>query len=366
MATLYKSPNPSPPWIDFTQDHHTESVHQCQRQLPFSAPVASEKLMTTDANDAPQPISDGKSGGKAGWALLGAAAVLAAGSIGYNVYDGGSSAEQVETSSDAPASLDELRAAAEEASDDAGPWSELAFAHFERGEFGDAATAYERAVEIDDSEAALWSALGEARAYASERDPLPAGALEAFEKAIELDPGDPRARYFMAVKQDLEEDHEGAISSWLTLLSETPPGAPWEGDLVRTIQQVGAINDIDIEQRLATVMDGRTPAVLVPGSGEAAGEAASDDLRGPTAQQVAEASRMTPGEQENMVAGMVASLEARLADEPQNLDGWVMLMRSRMTLGETGKARDALAAAIAANPGEEQELRAQAEQIGIR
>ncbi len=346
--------------------------------------------MTTDANDTPQaqtapdstpestetsnqgaaPITEqtsgGSSGGKAGWLLLGAAAVLAAGSIGYNVYEGGDAASETEVAADAPASLDELRAAADSSSDDAGPWSELAFAHFERGEFGDAAQAYERAVAIDDSEAVLWSALGEARAYASERDPLPAAALEAFERAIELDPSDPRARYFMAVKQDLEEDHEGAISSWLALLSETPPGAPWEGDLVRTIQQVGAINDIDIEQRLATVMEARTPQVLVPGSGEAAGDAASENLRGPSAQQVAEASRMTPGEQDSMVAGMVASLEARLQDEPQNLDGWVMLMRSRMTLGETGKARDALAAAIAANPGEETELRAQAEQLGIR
>ena len=322
--------------------------------------------MSTDTNNTAQASSDQKSGSKAGWILLGAAAVLAAGSIGYNVYDGGDSGEETEVTADAPPSIDELRAAAEASSDDAGPWSELAFAYFERGEYAQSAEAYERAVAIDGTEAVLWSALGEARAYASERDPLPAAALEAFEKALELDPGDPRARYFMAVKQDLEGDHDGAISSWLTLLSETPPGAPWEGDLVRTVQQVGAINDIDIEQRLATVMDARTPAVLVPGSGDVAGDAASASVRGPTAQQVAEASRMTPGEQDNMVAGMVASLEARLKNEPQDLDGWVMLMRSRMTLGETGKARDALEKAVAANPGEEEELRAQARQFGVQ
>lgn len=335
--------------------------------------------METDVKDTAEGSVTGKSGvepgvksgGKAGWILLGAAAVLAAGSIGYNVYDSGSSEAETEVADGSAPSLEELREAAEATSDDAGPWSELAFAQFERGEYGDAAESYERAVAIDGGEAVLWSALGEARAYASEggalpADPLPAEALEAFEKALELDPGDPRARYFMAVKQDLDGDAAGAITSWLTLLSESPPGAPWEGDLVRTIQQVGAINDIDIEQRLATVMETRGPTVLVPGSGDAAGEAASENLRGPTQQQVAEASRMTPGEQESMVAGMVASLEARLADEPQNLDGWVMLMRSRMTLGETGKARDALAAAIAANPGEADELRAQAEQIGIQ
>ena len=74
---------------------------------------------------------------------------------------------------------------------------------------------------------------------------------------------------------------------------------------------------------------------------------------------------MTPGEQENMIAGMVASLESRLEDDPSNLDGWVMLIRSRMTLGETGKAREALAKAVAANPDNADELRRQAAQLGI-
>ncbi|MFU7528493.1 tetratricopeptide repeat protein [Qipengyuania sp. ASV99] len=316
--------------------------------------------------DSPEGKSGGGTAGKAGWILLGAAAVLAAGSIGYNVYTGNDGEVEAVSADGALPTIDELRAVAEASEGDAGPWSELAFAHFERGEFAEAAQAYERAVSIDGSEAVLWSALGEARAYASERDPLPAAALEAFEKALELDPSDPRARYFMAVKQDLAKDHDGAISSWLELLSETPPGAPWEDDLVRTIQQVGAINDIEVEQRLATVLGSRTPAVLVPGSGSAAGEAASANLRGPTAQQVAEASRIPPGEQRSMAEGMVAQLESRLEDNPKNPDGWVMLMRSRMTLGEPAKASAALAAAIAANPGEADELRRQAEQIGVR
>ena len=321
--------------------------------------------MKSDANNSNGAAAEGTSGSKAGWILLGAAAILAAGSVGYNVYDGSDGDPEVADAADGLPSLEELRDAAEAADDDAGPWSELAFAHYERGEYSDSAEAYERAVTIDGSEAVLWSALGEARVYASERDPLPADALEAFEKALELDPSDPRARYFMAVKQDIEDDHEGAISSWLALLSDTPPGAPWEGDLVRTIQQVGAINNIDIEDRLATIMEARAPEVVFPGSGEVAGEQASSDLRGPSAQQVAEASRMAPGEQRTMAEGMVASLEARLENEPNNLDGWVMLMRSRMTLGEPAKAREALDNAVAANPAEADELRRQAELLGI-
>lgn len=312
----------------------------------------------------------GEAGGaRAGWWLLGAAALLAAGSIGYNVYSGQDGDDAPAVAEDAAPSIDDLRKAAENSDVDAGPWSELAFALYNNGEFADAAGAYERAVEIDSESAALWSALGESRAYASERDPLPPSALEAFERALELDPQDPRARYFLAVKQDIDGEHDAAIASWLSLLSETPPGAPWENDLVRTIQQVGAINDIDVEDRLATVMQARAPEVLIPGSGEAAGAlgdgASSPNVRGPDAAQVADASRMTPGEQQDMVAGMVASLEERLESEPNNLDGWVMLMRSRANLGQPGRARAALESAIAANPQEEAELRRQAGMLGI-
>jgi cytochrome c-type biogenesis protein CcmH len=297
--------------------------------------------------------------------------VLAAGSIGYNIYDGDTGEGKEPLAANAEPTIEELRAAAEASDDDARQWSELAFAHFERGEFADAASAYERAVAIDGDAAELWSALGEAwvmavDAASAAADPLPASAIDAFEKALKRDPSDPRARYFLAVKRDLDGDHRGAIAAWLDLLADTPPGAPWENDVVRTIQQVGAIHDIAVEDRLQTVIAARSPEIAIPGSGSAAGDAASPNVRGPTAQQVADASRMTPGEQENMVAGMVAGLEARLEDDPSNLDGWVMLMRSRMTLGETGRAREALAKAVAANPGNAEELRRQAAQLGIQ
>jgi cytochrome c-type biogenesis protein CcmH len=67
-----------------------------------------------------------------------------------------------------------------------------------------------------------------------------------------------------------------------------------------------------------------------------------------------------------MAEGMVARLEARLKDQPGNLDGWVMLMRSRITLGEPDKASAALKAAIAANPAAEGRLRQEAEVLGVR
>ena len=45
--------------------------------------------------------------------------------------------------------------------------------------------------------------------------------------------------------------------------------------------------------------------------------------------------------------------------------GWIMLMRSRMTLGETVKASTALKKAIAANPTESARLAKEAQLLGV-
>ncbi len=285
--------------------------------------------------------------------MLGVAAVVAVVSVGYNLRGDGGAADTAGASQEFPTSIDELRAAADASPSDARPWQELGFVHFERGEFAEAAEAYEGAVTRDDGQAVLWSALGEARVMASERDPLPPTALEAFRKALALDPEDPRARYFLNVQKDLEGDHQGAIKGWLDLLADTPAGAPWEEDLIRTIQQVGTINGIDVNAQLGTAMDARQ--IAKPSS-----------LPGPTQEQVAAAGAMRPSDQREMAEGMVARLEQRLKGDPGNLDGWLMLIRSRMTLGEPDKAKAALEAATRANPDHAANLRAEAGKLGVR
>jgi cytochrome c-type biogenesis protein CcmH len=234
-------------------------------------------------------------------------------------------------------------------------WSALASGYFETGQFEAAIVAYDSAVQLAPQRAALWSGRGEARIMASERDPMPSQAVADFEQSIKLDPRDPRARYFLAVKQDLGGDHSGAIESWLGLLADTPPGAAWEADLKRTIEQVGKINRIEVASRLAKV---RQPAPSLPPAARA--------IPGPTAQDLSQASALRPDEQREMAEGMVARLEARLKTDPRNIDGWIMLIRSRTTLGQSEQARTALAKALAANPASEAKLREQAALLGVR
>lgn len=286
-----------------------------------------------------------------------AAVLLLAGAVTWRLVasGGGEASSEAASGAQAPQSLEELRRQAEESPDDAAAWQQLAFAYFGQNMFAEAAEAYETAVGIEPESAVLWSALGESRVMASERDPMPPAALEAFRRAVAIDPADARARYFLAVAKDLSGDHDGAIGDWLALLADTPAGAPWENDLVRTITQVGQREGIDLGSRVDQAL--ATRAILpVPQVG---------GVPGPTQEQLAAASSIPPGEQQAMAEDMVARLAARLEGDPANVEGWIMLMRSYRTLGRDAEARAALERAMAANPAASSDLREAASALGL-
>ncbi len=287
------------------------------------------------------------------------AALVAAGSVGYRLYaDRAASAPVADAAGKGNASdaLAGLEARTRDHPDDAAAWQSLGWAYFSAERYGEAASAYRHATQIQPGTAILWSSLGESLVMASAREPMPAEALAAFRKAHELDAKDPRARYFLAVARDLTGDHKGAIADWLALLADTPPGAPWEADLRRTIEQVGKVNHIETAPLLAAVKQPAAPEAPV----------AAQAIPGPSREQMqAAAAAMTPAEQRQMAEGMVGQLEEKLKAEPGRVEGWLMLIRSRMSLGEPDKARAALDAAVKANPGAANELRAQAKALGV-
>lgn len=307
-----------------------------------------------------------------GWSLgrvvLMGAVGIAAVSIGYNVLHAPEEAKEpapsapatAQRTNDPEAVISGLQDRVGANPNDAEGWQMLGWAYFESGRHADAVRAYRHATKLVPGNATFWSSLGEAAVMASEHDPMPKEAADAFDKAIALDPKDPRARYFLAVRKDLTKDHEGAIRDWLALLADTPPGAPWEADLRRTIEQVGKINRIDVAGRLARVK----PTAPHPpmDSGMSMATAA---IPGPSREQMQAAAQLPKGQQDAMVEGMVASLEARLKANPANVDGWIMLMRSRMTLGETAKAAAAYTQARAANPAQAGRIKDEARILGV-
>lgn len=296
-----------------------------------------------------------KQGAIGRWALLGAG-VVAAFAVGLAVTREQKPAP-APVAVATPDTIEALEQRTEAQAQDVSAWRQLGAAYFERERYDDAARAYDRASALAPQTAAIWSALGEARVMASARDPMPGPAAAAFERALALDPKDPRARYFLAVKRDLAGDHAGAIGDWLALLADSPADAPWHTDLVRTVEQVGKIHKIDVAPRLAAAQ-AKAPAPTLP--------PAARGIPGPTAQDLAAAQAIPPGEQRQMAEGMVARLEARLKASPKDPEGWIMLMRSRTTLGQSDKARQALADAVAANPDKAEMLRQQAEVLGVK
>lgn len=265
--------------------------------------------------------------------LLAAAALVAAASVGAALWRSSGTSASAEGG---PAAKD---------------WRVVGWAYAEKGDAEASAAAYRRAAAIEPDNAENWSSLGEALQTASAT--VVPEAAEALQKAVKLDPSDPRARYFLAVQKDLRGDHEGAVDDWLALLGETPEGAPWRAGLVRTIEQAAARGRIDVKARLAAA-----PAA----------PAATAAIPGPSQDQLAAAASIPPAEQQAMVRQMVGRLAARLAANPRDVDGWIRLMRSHVVLGDEARARRDLAAALTAFKGDgatQSTLRSAAAQLGL-
>ncbi len=286
------------------------------------------------------------------------AVVIAIIAVGAALWkkQGKSDAPQVATTqSDLPTAIAKLESKLKANPNVAEDWRMLGLAFFEQRKYAESATAYARATQIDPNRAEYWSSLGETLVLAGPGDVTP-NALQAFQTAVERDPKDPRARYFLGVHKDMKGDHRGAIEDWIALLEDTPANAPWEADVRTLIAEVAAKQKIDIAGRI----DAPKSPMISP---------ATRAIPGPSAAEMRDASQLPKGQQDAMIQGMVDGLEAKLKAKPDNLNGWIMLMRSRIQLGETAKARIAFGAAKAAlanDANAQSQLDTAAKELSIR
>jgi len=91
-------------------------------------------------------------------------------------------------------------------------------------------------------------------------------------------------------------------------------------------------------------------------------------LRGPNADDIANAQTMTEGDRQDMIRGMVSQLATRLADEGGPASEWARLISAYGVLGETGNAAAIWAEAQTVFAGADAELatlRAAAEAAGV-
>ena len=155
----------------------------------------------------------------------------------------------------------------------------------------DAAAAFRRAIPLvaPAERPAMLSAYGEALTLAAGGDVTPE-AEAAFRTALAGDPKDVKARFYLGQAYAERHDTPHALALWRSLLAETPPNAPWRGILLDRI----------------AILSGMTQA--------------------------------PPN-----IAMMVAGLAKRLKHAPNDPEGWQRLVKSYVVLGDTDKARAALA-----------------------
>lgn len=225
--------------------------------------------------------------------------------------------------------IEQLRARIEGDDESAEAWLVLGQTLIARGLYQEAVETLEKAVTLLHGYAPMHAALGEARVLAAEGSITPA-AQRAFTRALEIDPGDPRSRFYMALAREQAGEPREALEAMAALLADAPADAPW------------AVAVRARAEGLARAL-GLSPEEVLP---PAAGGQPADRDAGASEREAAQSPSASEGEQAEMIEGMVARLAARLEEEPGDSEGWRMLGRSYLVLGQPAKAAEAFAKAM--------------------
>lgn len=212
-------------------------------------------------------------------------------------------------------SIDELVARAEshlaENPRDGQAHDVLAPIYMRMGRVDDAVNAYRKAIDILGESPARQSGLGEALS-AQNGGRVTGDALAAFDRALALEPGQAKARFFKALALAQGGDLGGARSAF-SAIAEDKSADPWDGAAREVIGQIDA--------------------------------AAAAPAPGPDAAQMEAAQGMSEADRKAMIEGMVAQLSEKLKADPSDLEGWKRLVRSYMVMGRADDARTAMTAA---------------------
>lgn len=163
-------------------------------------------------------------------------------------------------------------------------------------------------------------------------------AETALQSALEIDPENGGALYFLGIMFAQNDRPDNAFRIWRKLLMQGPDDAPWIEPIRANIQEVAyyaGINNFKLpEPQSSTASMAIAPAL-------------SDD----TLESAAELSQQ---ERAAMIEGMVAGLADRLADQGGPPQDWVRLITAYRVLGDEKAVQNTLQKAneiFAKNPG---------------
>ena len=205
-----------------------------------------------------------------------------------------------------------------EADPEGGPtegWVLLGQTQLRRGDYDAAVRAFEVASAREDAAPGILTQHAEALIGASGGVVTPA-ALALVDRALARDPTIPAGHFYRALARAQSGDSEGAREMLLDRLAQASGPEPWTQAFLAEANRLGA------------------EAGLEPISAREAipGVAAMEDV--------------SPEDRDAQIRAMVDGLAARLAEEPDDLEGWLRLGQARAVLGEPDVARDAYARAL--------------------
>ncbi|MGR9350974.1 c-type cytochrome biogenesis protein CcmI [Rhizobium leguminosarum] len=230
--------------------------------------------------------------------------------------------------------------------DDGKGWDVLAPIYFRTMRVNDAQVAYRNAIRLLGPSPVRLDGLAETLMAVSD-GVVTEEARQVLEQSLTLQPDNPRARFYIALSMEQAGRPDEARQAFEALAKQSPSDAPW----------LPLVN-----QHIA--MNGGAPA----GANPAAPGANPSAPGNPTQEDVAAAENMSAGDRQQMIRGMVESLDAKLSEDPNNFEGWVRLVRSYAVLNDKDRAAGALKRGLAAfpPPGEEgRQLLALARELGI-
>ncbi len=217
-------------------------------------------------------------------------------------------------------------------------WRMLGWSYFNTDHFEAAAGAYAKAIELSPEKADLRSAYGESLVRAAGGS-VTDEARSAFREALRRDGKDPRARFFIGMRKVQDGDQRSALDDWIAILNEADSKEPWFADLTQRMDELGRELQADVPSRprRETAAASRGVLVLLEQPQPAAG--ADQGNAEPVGTQ--NAAGPPPTDRAAEIRAMVEGLAARLEQTPNDVDGWVRLIRSRKVLGESQKAGEA-------------------------
>ena len=219
-------------------------------------------------------------------------------------------------------------------------WEVLAPVYMQLGRYSDSVSAWRNTLALLGESADREANLGEAL-MAEANGVVTVEAKAAFVRAVTLDNTIVSARYYLGRAAEQDGKREEATKIWRDLVAEAPAGAHWAND---------------VRAALARVESSSAASPDPTGAQTAGPTRQSPDASLPVAAanppfRPANPPAAPPQHEGDAIQGMVDRLAERVKKSGLDPEGWIMLTRSYLTLGEKEKAAATISDARAALAG---------------